>query len=156
GATFAQQSCAISPSPRCTASNKVLKTNMTRPLAVGSGSHVFRGFCDMTVRTRLLAGAAALLIGAAFAPAGFAQQVSGPYVLGGVGINGLQDADVEGGGVNSEAEFDTGWGALAALGHGYGNGLRTEAEIAYRRNGIDKVGGTDGDGKVSQWSLMGN
>ncbi len=33
-------------------------------------------------------------------------------------------------------EFDTGWGALGAIGYAFGGGFRAEAEVAYRSNGI--------------------
>ncbi len=86
-----------------------------------------------------------------------AQQTSGWYIGGGLGANWLRDSDVGGSGVTTtKAEFDTGLAAAAAVGYGLGNGFRLEAELGYRKNDVDKVGGAAGGGDVSQWSLMGN
>jgi len=107
-------------------------------------------------RTRLPL-VAAILAATALVPAELsAQQTNGWYVGGGLGLNWLRDADVQGGAVNSKAEFNTGGAGILSLGYGLGNGFRLEGELGYRRNSVDKVAGVDGDGNVSQWSMMGN
>ena len=67
-------------------------------------------------------------------------------------------------GNRGELALHDGFGVTAALGYGWQNGLRTEAELGYRRNGLDKVSGGafgtrytgDVDGHVSALSGMVN
>jgi outer membrane protein OmpA-like peptidoglycan-associated protein len=100
------------------------------------------------------------LLGAALlttvSSAAMAQATTGFYIGGAGGVNWLQDADVQGGAVNSEAEFKTGWGAVGALGYGLGNGVRLEFEAGYRNNDIDKTSSGNGTGDASALSFMGN
>jgi outer membrane protein OmpA-like peptidoglycan-associated protein len=83
---------------------------------------------------KLVMGAAlAVLAGAIAAPA-MAQPISGVYVGGGVGLN-LRH------GTTAEPPFtrnlsEPGVVGLAAVGWGYGNGLRVEAEASYRSNEV--------------------
>jgi OOP family OmpA-OmpF porin len=87
--------------------------------------------------------------------AAFAQQTSGIYLGLGGGANFARDADVSGGGINTEAQFDTGWAALGTVGYGFGNGLRLEFELGYRDNDIDSVSGVaNAGGSVNVWSGM--
>ena len=56
----------------------------------------------------------------------------------------LQEQSIEDGlraGGNGELAADPGFGFTTALGYAWQNGLRTEAELGYRRNGFDKVSG---------------
>jgi outer membrane protein OmpA-like peptidoglycan-associated protein len=107
----------------------------------------------MRFRTALLATA---FLTAASAAA-MAQQTTGLYLGLGGGANWARDAEFEGGGINTEAEYDTGWAGIGAIGYGFGNGLRLELELGYRTNDIDSVQGVTGaSGDTSVWSGMVN
>ncbi|MFH7325779.1 outer membrane protein [Desulfurivibrio sp. C05AmB] len=41
----------------------------------------------------------------------------------------------------AEISFDSGIGITGGFGHAYGNGLRTEVELAYRKNDLDQLAG---------------
>ena len=59
--------------------------------------------------------------------------------------------------IGQETDLNTGWGALAAAGYKFDNGLRTELEFGYRDADIDNIASstlTGGSEHVS--SLMGN
>jgi OOP family OmpA-OmpF porin len=96
--------------------------------------------------------AATFLAGMTAAGAG-AQPVSGLYIAGGGGWNQVQDADIAlrrgGYQLNASidkagtARFDAGFVGLAALGWGFGNGLRAEVEGNYRDNDVNAIGGFD-------------
>ncbi len=64
----------------------------------------------------------------------------GPYlsVNGGVAI--LDDGDAKGEMGTVELESDPGVALTGALGYGFGNNLRMEAEVGYQKNDLDKVG----------------
>jgi outer membrane protein OmpA-like peptidoglycan-associated protein len=83
-----------------------------------------------------------------------AQSSSGYYVGAGGGLNLLRDSDINGGSIDTSADFDNGFGAVINGGYGYGNGLRAEVELGYRSNDVDTVGGSNGTGDVSALSLM--
>ena len=51
---------------------------------------------------------------------------------------------------SSKYEFDSGWAALATVGHGFGS-FRVELEGGYRDNDT-----TSGGGELSEWSVMAN
>jgi OmpA-OmpF porin, OOP family len=106
----------------------------------------------MMIRKALL-GAALL---ASVSSAAMAQATNGFYIGGAGGVNWLRDADVQGGAVNSEAEFDTNWAALGAVGYGLGNGVRLEFEVGYRSNDVDKTPTSSGTGDATALSFMGN
>src|SRR5690242_8803161 len=109
----------------------------------------------MINRTRALMIAAAIASVAGVPAPTSAQQVNGPYVMGGAGLNWTRDADISGARTGT-LEFKTGGIGAAALGYGFGNGLRGEAELGYRRNGVDKANTGAADGHASSWALMGN
>jgi len=81
-----------------------------------------------------------------------------------VGAGGMpvfqSEADSSVADVTNVIKYDTGWGISGSGGYMWGNGFRTEAEIAYRRAGVDEVTGTNAgpvnDGHMSNLSLMGN
>jgi len=82
--------------------------------------------------------------------AAIAQPVTGIYVGAEGGINLMQDQTVKwaGGpalgkslGTSEKAQGDLGEAALAAVGWGFGNGLRAELEIAYRYNALSQLRG---------------
>ena len=72
------------------------------------------------------------------------------------GANFLEDSDISGTGLDTEADFDAGFAVKAAIGNALSSGWRFEAEVAYRQNDADDVGGSGAGGDVSAWSLMGN
>ncbi len=92
----------------------------------------------------------------AVAPAIAAAESINVYVDIAGGANFLEDSDISGTGLSTEADFDPGFAIKAAIGNALGSGLRFEAEVAYRQNDADSVGGSSADGDVSAWSLMGN
>ncbi|SUE44563.1 OMPC [Roseomonas gilardii subsp. rosea] len=102
-----------------------------------------------------------------------AQPITGLYVGGGAGANWVQsstnnvDSDssvrVRLGLPNDslKAKYELGWGGVASIGWGFGNGLRIEAEGSYRENDIDQLSafGTRGyaiGGKQRTYGAMGN
>jgi len=113
-----------------------------------------------------------------------AQQINGLYLGAGAGFNWAQGTDVSidgavgnglsafsvfnggnyGAGRSGKIEFDFGWGAVASIGWGFGNGLRAELEGSYRANPIDTFTGFAGaargplraGGDTSQWGVMAN
>src|SRR5690349_14159211 len=92
-----------------------------------------------TMRFRTAVFATALLC--SVSGAAMAQQTSGFYLGIGGGANWARDSDINGGAINTKAEYDTGWAALGTVGYGFGNGLRLELELGYRDNDVDKVQG---------------
>ncbi len=105
----------------------------------------------MKFRTGLIA--AALLCSAS--AAALAQQTSGLYLGLGAGANFARDADISGPGINTQAEFDTGWAGIGSVGYGFGNGLRLELELGYRDNDVDGIQGQTGaSGSVNVMSGM--
>ena len=102
-----------------------------------------------------------------------AQPITGLYVGAGAGANWVQsttnnvDSDsstrVRLGLPNDslKAKYELGWGGVASIGWGFGNGLRLEAEGSYRENDIDNLSafGTRGyaiGGKQRTYGAMGN
>ena len=90
------------------------------------------------MKTRLLATAA---LGAALG-ASMPAEAEGLYVgaFGGVSILEDSDLSVDNAGLSYDVEVDsdTGWALGGTLGYVFDFGLRTEAELAYRRNDLDK------------------
>ncbi len=72
------------------------------------------------------------------------------------GVNLLEDSDISGTGLSTEADFDAGFAVKGAVGNALDTGFRFEAEVAYRQNDADGVGASSAGGDVSAWSLMGN
>jgi len=92
--------------------------------------------------------------------------VAGPYFSVAGGAVFLEDSDLEANGLDGEAEFDTGFAVSGAGGYAFGGlGLgtfRTEVEVAYRQNDVDKISvsglgtASGGDAEVSVLSGMVN
>ena len=80
----------------------------------------------------------------------------GWYIGGALGANQTRDADISGGNINTKADFDLGYGGLAAVGYDFANPFRAEAELSYRRNDVDSIGGVSGSGDVRGLGLMFN
>jgi len=102
-----------------------------------------------SLKAALLASATVLAV----APGAIAQPLSGVYVGAGVGLNLPSDADISiDGGLSSAAtaagitnsgkqSFLVGLALVGSIGYGYGNGLRAEAEVSYRPDGLDDTSG---------------
>jgi OOP family OmpA-OmpF porin len=111
----------------------------------------------MRFRAGLLA---ATLLASPWVAQAQAQPVTGVYFGAGAGVNFLQETDValRGGagsflganGVNPSgtAEFDVGFAGVLAVGYGFGNGFRIEAEGNFRTNDVDKLSGYRGFGPL--------
>jgi opacity protein-like surface antigen len=115
------------------------------------------------MKTRLLATAA---LGAALGVS-MPAEAEGLYVGAFGGVSILEDSDltVDNAGLSYDVEVDsdTGWALGGALGYAFDFGLRTEAELAYRRNDLDKFHVTNPlpstvsvDGDTTALSILGN
>jgi len=110
----------------------------------------------MSIKKALLA-ATMLTLPAAMASA---QPVSGPYIGVGAGanwVNNPEKFDITGDTARTiaglpasadirfndvgKANYELGWGGVASLGWGFGNGLRAEVEGNYRSNEVDSIRG---------------
>jgi len=82
------------------------------------------------------------------------------YARVSAGVVNLRDSELEyqgNPGRDREASFDNGFGFAGALGHGMGEHVRLEGEIAYRSNDQDfLLPGDGGEGSASSWAFMGN
>lgn len=80
-----------------------------------------------------------------------AHATEGWYVRGDVGysVDGQVDAEFNDGEENfsATADLDNDWMAAGGVGYAYGNGFRTEAELAYRNNEITDLSGADVEAK---------
>lgn len=99
-----------------------------------------------------LALAPLLLILASPAPAAS----EGFYAGLSAGIGQTSDADINGTGINSSAEFDSGGVALLTMGYAYANGLRGELELGSRWSDADSISNTTASGDVRSISAMVN
>ncbi len=115
-----------------------------------------------SLRTALAAAAAITVVsgGTALAqqqPSSSTRFFQGLYLSGGLGAHQTEDADVSGGGLNLDAETDTGFAGLAGVGLELGaTNFRVELEGGYRETEIDDISGLPGNGDVDTLSLMGN
>lgn len=73
-----------------------------------------------------------------------------PYVSGSFGMVSVSDSTLSGNSSDKLA-FDPGFGFIAAVGNGF-DGLRAEAEMAYRTN----EGDSPANGDISSLAVMGN
>lgn len=78
-----------------------------------------------------------------------------PYVSGSFGLVAVNDSTFSGSGGSTEVSMDPGFGFLAAIGNGF-DGLRAEAEFAYRTNDLDKISNDPVTGDISSLAVMGN
>jgi OOP family OmpA-OmpF porin len=85
-----------------------------------------------------------------------AQPVSGLYIGGGAGVNGLLDLRGTAGN-RGKYESDVGAAVVGSLGYGFGNGLRTEVE-GNGRYGHARVkpNAVNGSGEGDSYGVMGN
>ena len=106
--------------------------------------------------TKFAAPVMAIAMGFA-AGAAIAEETKGPFIglLG--GFNFADDADIDGTGISTNADLDTGLVAVPTIGYRYGNGFRTEFEGAYRESDVDSLSGVaGGTGDIEAKSLMAN
>jgi outer membrane protein OmpA-like peptidoglycan-associated protein len=108
----------------------------------------------------LLAGSVLLLPAVALA-----QPVDGLYVGAGAGLNMLQNETIKGlavkpfgtVGAHSNPAFNAGFGGVASVGYGFGNGLRVEVEGSFRQNTLRSVSGIGaGHGNENKYGAMAN
>lgn len=102
----------------------------------------------MKIKSALIAFTSILALSAA------AQAEEGFYVGLGGGANHVHDDKIDNTAGNPSAEFDWGWAGVGTLGYKYDNGLRSELELGYRKNGADQVGAFAADGNVTTMSAM--
>jgi len=108
--------------------------------------------------SRYICLAAVLVTGGA--GGAWAQPVSGPYVSLGGGANFLQDEKPTSPGVPGlpslgKLGFNTGVVGSAALGYGFGNGFRVEAEGNWRQNDLSRYDGTAPDAATGKQRNVG-
>jgi len=84
-----------------------------------------------------------------------AQQGTGLYIGGNLGLNILDDPDIEQAGFVLSTGYDPGLGLGVVVGYDFGN-VRVDGEIAYRINDIDDILGVPADGDSSALSYMVN
>lgn len=90
-------------------------------------------------------------------PMSAAAQSEGPYISGGIGGVLPRDSDIDGTGINAEAEYDPGLAGAAAIGTTFGSNWRGEAEFSYRGADIDDVSGAaNSSGDVTGAAVMFN
>ncbi len=86
---------------------------------------------------------------------GVASSVSAaPYVSGNFGMVSASDSTLSGNDTG-EMSMDSGFGFLAAVGNNF-DGLRGEAEIAYRTNDLNEISSVPTSGEIVSLSVMGN
>lgn len=79
-----------------------------------------------------------------------------PYVSGSFGLVSASDSTLSGeSGTAGDLSMDSGFGFLAAVGNNF-DGLRGEAEIAYRINDLNKTSSGPATGEITSLSVLGN
>ncbi|WP_185961296.1 OmpA family protein [Telmatospirillum sp. J64-1] len=116
---------------------------------------------------RLFSGilAASLVAGTAFAAQAqsLGEPVSIPtgwYMGAQWGANWLREQDLRTPAGDLSTDYDLGWGVLGQVGYDFGplgfGRLRSEGELGWRQNGVDKLEGTSASGDINALSLMAN
>ena len=101
--------------------------------------------------------AIALLCAALPGVAGAQNRPVGFYIGIGAGANFAEDSEITRSGINTEADLNTGYAILGALGYGFDMGLRAEVEFGYRENTVDSLrGAANGRGDYRAYALMAN
>jgi OmpA-OmpF porin, OOP family len=103
--------------------------------------------------------AAALLLGTVSVSA-LADPTTGLYGTVGAGVSFVQDITPheqpnETSDVATTTSFKTGFRTTAALGWGFGNGLRSELEVGYAASDVD-TSFLSNNGRITQFTVMGN
>lgn len=80
-----------------------------------------------------------------------------PYISLSGGGTFFDDAEIDGGAVNSEFGLDAGWAVEGALGYRFTDHYRGELEVGYREMGVDSIlNSTTAAGDIKAWSGMFN
>jgi len=104
---------------------------------------------------RIFSTALILLLSAATAQAQKQPDyLDGIYVGGSIGVHKPQNSNVSRTGQTTSIKIGTGIAGAAAVGYGFGNGLRTELELGQRAGNVSGAPGVGG--KLDVTSLMGN
>ncbi len=83
--------------------------------------------------------------------------LDGIYVGGNVGVHKPQNSSMSRAGQTSTVKIGTGAAGTAAVGYGFGNGLRGELELGHRAGSVRSIdSATGGGGRIDVTSLMGN
>jgi len=103
--------------------------------------------------------AAAVLLSTA-SMAAFADPTTGLYGTVGAGVSFLEDITPheqpnETSDIATTTSFKTGFRTTAALGWGFGNGVRSELELGYSASDVD-TGFLSNNGRFTQYTVMGN
>ncbi|MGE4351985.1 MAG: OmpA family protein [Bdellovibrionales bacterium] len=110
----------------------------------------------LSLRSMSLAVATIALL----APYSAHAEIPAGWYLGGNTIMSFErDSDIKVSGSTDQIEYKTGWGLAGYGGYAFGNGFRTEAELAYRHSEADSATGlTAGPvgGGIHNWALMAN
>lgn len=104
---------------------------------------------------KIVNGAVVAGLVALVAPVAHAQD-AGWYFGAEMGAVFASDADTRIGGVGSDIEYDPGFGLLGQVGGTLPYNFRLEAELGWRRNDVDALGGASAGGDINLLSLMGN
>ena len=83
-------------------------------------------------------------------------QDKGRYLSGSIGLSLPNDSDVDGTGIDTAIDLNSGLGLAAAFGNYFTPNWRAEGEINYRNSDVDSIGGTSGSGDLSAFGLMVN
>jgi len=78
------------------------------------------------------------------------------YIEFAPGVSLVGDADVSGGGISAEAEFDAGFVVGGAVGARVREQIRSELAVDYREAELDKIGGVDGAADIRATTVMAN
>lgn len=92
----------------------------------------------------------------AFAGTPAKAEFDGIYLGGAAGLAMPNDSDVEGGGIDVDADLENTPALSAFVGNKYENNWRAEMELGWRDPDIDTVGGVNGSGDVGVTHLMFN
>ncbi|MBL8831168.1 MAG: OmpA family protein [Rhodospirillales bacterium] len=87
------------------------------------------------------------------------EYLDGIYVGGNVGVHKPQNSSMARNGQTSTVKIGAGAAGTAAIGYGFGNGLRGELELGHRAGsvrGVDNATGAAGGGRIDVSSLMAN
>lgn len=88
------------------------------------------------------------------------EYLDGIYVGGSIGAHKPQNSSITHNGQTTTAKIGTGIAGTAAVGYGFGNGLRAELELAHRAGSVRSLdgGATSGasNGRLDVTSVMGN
>jgi len=110
----------------------------------------------MGLRNWLIAGTITATL--SFAVSAHAEPRNPALYLGlGAGANFMSDANIDGFGIGTEADYDSGLAGAITLGYKREDGFRSEFEVAGRDNDVDQLRNMgSADGKVEALTFMGN